>query len=188
MPADLRVQRTRKLLTDAFTELIEERPFEEISVSALCNRAMIRRTTFYKHFADKDEFLTFYIHAIRDEFEQRIRSGANASSSETHELDMTRELIRFLSTHERLMDNAMNSLSFIALMDALGDTIGQDITAAIKADSAFEKQAKNDAELSGAFMAGGILRMVEYWWRSGRDPKKAEAIEELVSQAMTILR
>ena len=50
---DLRVQKTYRALFAAFTELLEEHRFEDVTVAMLCDRAMIRRTTFYKHFADK---------------------------------------------------------------------------------------------------------------------------------------
>ncbi|SHE54685.1 transcriptional regulator, TetR family [Atopostipes suicloacalis DSM 15692] len=58
---DLRVQRTYKLLIEAFEDLLREKEFEKISVKELCDTAMIRRPTFYKHFLDKYDFLTFFI-------------------------------------------------------------------------------------------------------------------------------
>lgn len=50
---DLRVRRTHKLLWDALMAEMTERRFEEISVKDVCERAMVHRTTFYKHYDDK---------------------------------------------------------------------------------------------------------------------------------------
>lgn len=50
---DLRVRRTHKLLWDALMAELGTRPFEEITVTDLCERAMVHRTTFYKHYEDK---------------------------------------------------------------------------------------------------------------------------------------
>ncbi len=50
---DLRVRRTRKLLWDALMAELSERAFDEITVKSVCERAMVHRTTFYKHFEDK---------------------------------------------------------------------------------------------------------------------------------------
>ena len=58
---DLRIQKTYMGLHNAFTDLLEEKRFENITVNELCEKAMIRRTTFYKHFADKYEYFTFYM-------------------------------------------------------------------------------------------------------------------------------
>ena len=51
--ADPRVRRTRKLLQDAFRELIHEKPFSEISIQHITDRATVNRATFYAHYHDK---------------------------------------------------------------------------------------------------------------------------------------
>ncbi|HEY7834158.1 MAG TPA: TetR/AcrR family transcriptional regulator C-terminal domain-containing protein [Ktedonobacterales bacterium] len=50
---DLRVRRTHKLLWEALLAELSERPFEDITVKDICERAMVHRTTFYKHYEDK---------------------------------------------------------------------------------------------------------------------------------------
>ncbi|HEY7022597.1 MAG TPA: TetR/AcrR family transcriptional regulator C-terminal domain-containing protein [Ktedonobacterales bacterium] len=50
---DLRVRRTRKLLWDALMAEMSVRAFEDITVTDICERAMVHRTTFYKHYDDK---------------------------------------------------------------------------------------------------------------------------------------
>src|SRR5690349_1197604 len=52
-PEDLRVRRTHKLLWEALRAELMEQPFEEITVKDICERAMVHRTTFYKHYEDK---------------------------------------------------------------------------------------------------------------------------------------
>lgn len=52
-PGDLRVRRTHKLLWEALVAELATRPFEEITVTNICERAMVHRTTFYKHYEDK---------------------------------------------------------------------------------------------------------------------------------------
>ena len=52
-PGDLRVRRTHKLLWEALMAELSERQFEEITVKEICERAMVHRTTFYKHYEDK---------------------------------------------------------------------------------------------------------------------------------------
>ena len=50
---DLRVRRTHKLLWEALMAELSQRTIEEITVSDICERAMVHRTTFYKHYEDK---------------------------------------------------------------------------------------------------------------------------------------
>ena len=51
-------------VTKALIEMMEEMPFEDIKVKELCDRAMIRKSTFYKHFADKYELLAFIVKEV----------------------------------------------------------------------------------------------------------------------------
>jgi AcrR family transcriptional regulator len=54
------VRRTRKLLQDAFVELLAEKRFEAITVQDIAARSTVNRTTFYAHFVDKyDLFAQF---------------------------------------------------------------------------------------------------------------------------------
>lgn len=54
---DLRVKRTKKLLFEALLFLMKEKDFENIFVNEICARAMLHRTTFYKHYEDKYDLL-----------------------------------------------------------------------------------------------------------------------------------
>lgn len=57
---DLRKIKTRMALDRAFTSLIKEKSFDDISVKDITERAMINRGTFYMHFQDKYELLNAY--------------------------------------------------------------------------------------------------------------------------------
>src|SRR5436309_15254652 len=61
---DLRVRRTRKLLWEALLVEMSQHAFESITVTDICERAMVHRTTFYKHYEDKYGLL---FHGIQDE-------------------------------------------------------------------------------------------------------------------------
>ena len=52
---DRRVRRTRDLLGDALVALMQEKPFETITVQHVLDRARIGRSTFYTHYRSKDD-------------------------------------------------------------------------------------------------------------------------------------
>ena len=79
---DLRIKKTYRALFDAFTELLEEHRFEDLTVAMLCDRAMIRRTTFYKHFRDKNDYFAFYIDELMSGLPQKQPDEAGAVSAE----------------------------------------------------------------------------------------------------------
>lgn len=56
--SDPRVKRTRQLLMQAFSELLEQKKnIYSISVHDITTRATVNRATFYAHFEDKFAFL-----------------------------------------------------------------------------------------------------------------------------------
>ncbi|HEU5382572.1 MAG TPA: TetR/AcrR family transcriptional regulator [Ktedonobacteraceae bacterium] len=75
---DPRVKRTQKCLWEALRTLLEERCFEQISVTDICEEATINRTTFYKHFESKYELLAYglkYDLATAQRKRRRVRSA-----------------------------------------------------------------------------------------------------------------
>lgn len=50
---DIRITKSKRDLRNALTELLKEMPFEKITVGAICEKAMINKMTFYKHYQDK---------------------------------------------------------------------------------------------------------------------------------------
>ena len=54
---DLGMKRTRKMLREALWAGIMERGFDHLTVREVCERAMINRATFYRHYEDLHDLL-----------------------------------------------------------------------------------------------------------------------------------
>jgi AcrR family transcriptional regulator len=67
---DRRVQRTHDALRDALLVLMVERGWDAIDVQALCDRANIGRSTFYLHFANKEDLLKASFATLREALQQ----------------------------------------------------------------------------------------------------------------------
>jgi AcrR family transcriptional regulator len=52
---DRRIRRTRDALGDALIALMQEKPFETITVQQVLDRARVGRSTFYAHYRDKND-------------------------------------------------------------------------------------------------------------------------------------
>ena len=64
---DLRIRRTQELLQEALLKLMQEKPFEEITVTELAETAKINRKTFYAHHGTKQELYDSMVIQILDE-------------------------------------------------------------------------------------------------------------------------
>ena len=49
---DLRIEKTRQSIVNAFIALRSGKPLEKITVKELCEKAQINKSTFYFHYVD----------------------------------------------------------------------------------------------------------------------------------------
>jgi AcrR family transcriptional regulator len=63
---DPRVRRTSNALGDALVALMHEKPFDQITVQHVLDRASVSRSTFYTHYRDKDDL---FISDVEEFFE-----------------------------------------------------------------------------------------------------------------------
>lgn len=84
---DPRVRRTRQSIVQAFTELVDRKGFQTISVQDITERAGINRATFYAHFPDKYALLQCSIEQeFRQEVKKRLLNACQFSNLNLHEL------------------------------------------------------------------------------------------------------
>ena len=54
-------------LTEALLKLMEKKPFNEINVSELCEKAGVARASFYRNYDSMQEILTNYLSSVTDD-------------------------------------------------------------------------------------------------------------------------
>lgn len=109
---DRRTLYTINTVKDALLELLEEQPYEKITVASLCRQAEITRATFYLHFQDIDAVLD----ALLDEALMVAENAAHEMSmadrmtalgrlANTGSADDLRRNDHFLSPCQRVADD-----------------------------------------------------------------------------------
>ncbi|MEM9775720.1 MAG: TetR/AcrR family transcriptional regulator [Chloroflexota bacterium] len=68
---DRRVVRTRKMLAAALLELMQEKNFDEITITDITERADMNRATFYLHYGTKEELL---YKSLEERFDKLVQS------------------------------------------------------------------------------------------------------------------
>jgi AcrR family transcriptional regulator len=77
---DVRARRTRDTLAWALIELMKSRSYDDIAVQDICAHAGIGRSTFYAHFADKDEMFVRHIVLFGEWAGEKLWWDASANS------------------------------------------------------------------------------------------------------------
>lgn len=99
---DLRTKRTRKMILEAFINLVEEKGYEHVTVSDIASQAMINRATFYAHFKDKQDV---YDYIFKEAVTQFMIVLAPVQLGRTNQLQL--HAIEQIITHifEKIQEN-----------------------------------------------------------------------------------
>lgn len=101
---DARVRRTRDALGDALVALMQEKPFDTITVQDVLDRAHVGRSTFYAHYSDKDDLLM----SDADEFYERLAMGLSARGENSDRVFPVREFFGHIAEAKQFV-NALSS-------------------------------------------------------------------------------
>lgn len=176
---DLRILKTYKALSDAFFEMLNEMRFEDITVNELCERAMVRRATFYKHFADKYEFFGFFIRQIQDSFNANEENAALSDAPYAYHLYLFQECIHFLQQHRRLLDNVVKSNMFPAMLEIFSDEVYQNVLLHMKQQQQSGTKLPASPELIASFYTGGIIQVLHLWVTSPSPLSEEDLLHEV---------
>ncbi|MGI6221215.1 MAG: TetR/AcrR family transcriptional regulator [Coriobacteriales bacterium] len=174
---DIRIQRTRRMLFDAYEELLGEMPFEKISVTDICARSTVNRATFYRHFPDRGAFMKAFLQSMTDRFLEHIDKDAAQLGLEEYARHMHRELISFVNGNHDLARNAMGRRAEVEIIDMLTRQIAVGIFEHLDAYARNEGiELDVPADFAALYYAGGMMQTLR-WWIDAGQPIPAEELE-----------
>ena len=170
---DARILNTREALGDALVELMHNKPFEEITVQQVLDRASIARSTFYTHFRDKDDL---FLSDVEDFFEMMATMTRNSG-----EVSNRVAPVRELFAHVGEVPQFRAALTEAGkLHDVL--ELGQGYFARgieqrlIELTGASENCSSSLTAMSHAF-AGALFSLISWWLDRGMRESPAEMDE-----------
>lgn len=183
---DLRIQKTYKSLIKNFEGLLNEKEFEKISVTEICDAAMIRRPTFYQHFLDKYDFLTFFIkHKMNLVFDYAFQN-INEKESDFFVLVFEQLLNESDNVLELIFSIQMNS--DIMLEMASVQEYGQKMLRThVNGGESKNKLQPFVTEYKGQIIMGVTIQSV-YWYKNNKDKIGTEEMIKLYKRTLEKLK
>jgi len=164
---DLRVKRTRKLLSQALLTLIEHHSFYSITVKEICEEAMVHRATFYTHFNDKYDLLAYSLKEIAEEFH------FTESNLEEAHLKLFNGVIKYKRLFSQL---------FLEERDSLRYVIRKEMTTGMKQEMLRDAKAPSistSSEIGIAAFTGAILGVLNWWIENGMTLSSEDVYKEI---------
>lgn len=175
---DLRVQKTYTALFRAFEELLKNKQFEDITVTELCDAAVIRTATFYKHFPDKYAFVAFMVQELRTQYYESA-TKLQAATREEYYLNLIRAGFDFLAENESLVKAADSDGMMNIIASTTGDSLRRALIANLNQDNANGYVLVSTPEMTAELMIGAINQTVRWWMRHQKEMSSAEYLRSL---------
>lgn len=153
----------------------------------LCEKAMIRRTTFYKHFDDKDSFFKFYMKQKRIELEEICGASTNKLDISAYHVHMLDLLMTFLADNETLVNNLIKSSQSAILLDSLAEFMSNNVIQSLSdIENSKGKTLALDLEYLGACVSGATIQSVKQWWANGHKSKDRSKVVQLNAMILPV--
>lgn len=173
---DLRVQKTRSALTNALYQLLCEKSLDDITVTELCNRAVIRKATFYKHFGDKTELLVYMMQELQRISREENSVGYNPGNPYSFYAGVFQYLVDFVDSNEAFVTSILRSSSGAFVRNLLEEQIRRDINEQLRHE---DREDVRDAHAMLSAMYAGAITSCGVWWiMQNPRPNKSEIIEQ----------
>lgn len=171
---DPRIARTRSSLQEALLGLCRESEYASVSISDIADAAGINRSTFYQHYADKEELLADAL----DGFAEQAAAQIEASALNAPDADPREMIAKFL---EHVRENA--ALYRMILGPAGSPMIvaklrGRIIALAQSGLAQTPRDAKSiPVNVAAASIAGSFISIVREWLNMKPLPSAERATE-----------
>jgi len=164
-----RVTRTRPILCGALLSLLEERPFEQLTVREITAKADIGYATFFRHYPDKEALLNdLAASQISDLLAMTLPILNNADTRGS-----ARTLCAYVWEHRKLWSALLTGGAASTLKDEF----------VRQAQQIAEAQPNPDAwlpnDLSIVFYVTGTVEILT-WWLKQKDPPSVDRMGEVI--------
>ena len=157
----------KSFITESLLLLMNQKPFEEITVGEIVRKAGVNRSTYYRHFEKKEDIIFYFLDGLSED----ILKWDKEQKPEFKE-HLVNVYKHYYSCKEQMLVIYKNGLSFLFL-DVLKKYLGSD-----------KSEYKNsDIQYNIAFHIGGTFNHFLLWF--SRD--MADSPEKMAEHTLAVL-
>jgi AcrR family transcriptional regulator len=164
---DARVRKTRDALGDALIALMQEKPFETITVQDVLDRAHVSRSTFYTHYSDKDDLLM----SDSEEFFEALSMALSAHGDKSDRVFPVKEFFNHLADVQPFYKALVKSGKFQENMELARGHFARGIERRLSELPRAKSIPASERSAIAFTHAGALLSLLTWWLDRGmREP------------------
>lgn len=186
---DHRAKVTQMLIRKAFTELLKQKPIQNISIRELCERAGINRGTFYAHYLDIYDLRDSLENEMFEKFDQALKDQLAANKGSVSPVRVTAELFQCLKDHSDLCVVTLGEYgdkNFLLKLVTRARQIGMESYAKYFTDVPPQK-----IDYFYAYISSGCMGLVQKWIEDGMTVPVSEMssmTQDMIVQGIRFLK
>ena len=180
---DLRVVKTFEKLRIALGDMLTEMTFDDISVFDLCVRAGIRRATFYKHFNDKYDFLTYIVAYVQNSLTKNVLSDVDISTPVEYLSCYVKQVIAYFNLKDEILANIFNSQTYTSVYNVITASTYNALVETLNTAVKNGVSLPTDIEFAAGFINGGLAYLIVDFMRYRKITE-----DELIAKCSEILK
>lgn len=171
---DARVRRTRDALGDALVALMQEKPFDSITVQDVLDRAQVGRSTFYSHFSDKDDLLM----SDAEEFFEGIAMALSVHGDKSDRVFPVKEFFLHIADARQFVTALKNSGKFHENFELAQGHFARGIERRLSEIPKGSNIPAHERRIRAIAHAGALLSLLR-WWIDREMTEPAEEMDKL---------
>jgi len=159
---DRRVARTRNALGDAVVSLIQEKPFDSITVQQILDRAHVSRSTFYAHYSDTNDLFL----SDAEDFWEMMSSALARGKENSNRVAPVRELFSHVADWRRFYDAMVASQKVRDVLELGQEYFARSIASRLAALPAGRALPAARRTALGHAYSGAMFSLLGWWVRN----------------------
>ncbi len=188
---DRRVGRTRALLQQAHISLIMEKGYEATTVEDICQAANVGRSTFYAHYASKEDLKRSGLERLRKELaEHHSRLSRAPEDPRGPVLGFSLLMFKHARDHIELYRALVGSSGGAIALGAIRQILSDLLRTELAATGAVDRSDAVPLELVIEYIVGAYMAVMTSWLDGGAklDPERMDAMfRHLATEGVTQL-
>ena len=184
---DLRVLKTIRQIDQSLLTCLQQTTFGRITVDMLCKEALINRSTFYRHYADKYALLNSFIDRTLADFRKSAKADfVLANTSDIHHpvyQSNCTDLLSHIYAQKDIYHTLANGSIGRDIWDEMAVILQENILRAIQSSVKISDKHEKYIRLYSRLFASNMMSVV-LWWLEYDDELTLEDVKALMTANM----
>jgi AcrR family transcriptional regulator len=172
-------RKTKELIQKSFMQLVENKPFESITIGDISKKAQLNRGTFYLHFIDKfdllDQIEQQLFANIGDQIDELQTRYSSTQTFEKEQEDIAATLFRVIELHSPILKILLSNHGRAGFHLRFREAFSEKVRFNLENNGGFNAaELKVPMEYFLSFITSAFLGLIEQWLQNNLDKSPQE--------------